>query len=74
MHAQGAIMLYLYYHVFLMPSYIFKMFLLDMFGKLTIVLLESSLWFETAVKQSETLQRLSEKKLYKPRTTLFQRL
>ena len=30
-----------------MSSYIFKMLLLAMFTKLTIVLLESSLWFET---------------------------
>ena len=30
-------------------SYIFKMNLLAMFGKLTIALLESSLWFETAM-------------------------
>ena len=44
----------LYYYVFLMFSYSLKMFLLAMFGKLIIVLLESSLYFETAVKQFET--------------------
>ena len=32
----------------------FKMFLLAMFGKLTVLLLESSLWFETTVKHFET--------------------
>ena len=36
---------------FLWLLYILKMFLLFMFGKLIIVLLESSLCFETAVKQ-----------------------
>ena len=43
MWAQGAIMLCLYYCVFLMFPYIFKMFLLVMLGKVTIVLLELSL-------------------------------
>ena len=51
---QGTVMLCLYYYVFLMSSYILKMSLLAMFGKLMIVLLELSLCFETAVKQSET--------------------
>ena len=37
-HAQGTVMLCLYYYVFVTSSYIFKMFLLAMFGKLTIVL------------------------------------
>ena len=37
MHAQGTIMLCLYYHVFVMPYYIFKMFLLAMFGNLVIL-------------------------------------
>ena len=46
-------MIGLYYYAFLMSSYTFKMFLLAMFVKLTIVLLESSLWFETAVNQFE---------------------
>ena len=46
-----------------MYSYIFKMFLLVTFEKLAIVLLESSLWFETAVKQFETSWRRSEEKL-----------
>ena len=50
---QDAVMLCLYYYVFLMSSYILKMFLLAMFGKLIIVLLESSLCFEIAVKQFE---------------------
>ena len=54
MLVQGTFMLCLYYYFFLMSSYILKMFLLAMFGKLTIVLLESSLCFETAVKQFET--------------------
>ena len=54
MHAKGTIMLCLYYYVFLMSSYMFKMFLLLMFGKLSIVLLQSNLGFETAVKQFET--------------------
>ena len=50
--AQGTviIMLCLYYYVFLMSSDILKMILLAMFGKLIIVLLESRLCFETAVK------------------------
>ena len=39
---------------FLWLLYILKMFLLFMFGKLIIVLLESSLCFETAVKQFKT--------------------
>ena len=51
---QGTVMLCLYYYVFLMSSYILKMFLLAMFGKLITVLLESSLCFETAVKQFKT--------------------
>ena len=51
---RSTIMLCLYYYVFLISSYIFKIFLLAMFGKLTIVLLDSSLWFETEVKQFET--------------------
>ena len=51
--AQGTVILCLYYYVFLMSSYILKMFLLAMFGKLIIVLLESSLCFEIAVKQFE---------------------
>ena len=50
MHVRNTIKLCIYYYVFLMSSYIFKMFLLAMFGKLTIVLVESSLWFETAMK------------------------
>ena len=41
-------------YVFLMSSYILKMLLLAMLGKLVIVLLESSLCFETAVKEFET--------------------
>ena len=48
-HAQGTIMLCLYYYVFVMSYYIFKMFLLAMFGKLAIVFLESSIWFKTAM-------------------------
>ena len=36
-------------YVFLMFSYILKMFLLTMFWKLTFVLLDSSLQFETAI-------------------------
>ena len=48
-HAQGTIMLCLYYYVFVMSYYIFKMFLLAMFGKLAIVFLESSVWFKTAM-------------------------
>ena len=52
-HMHGTIMLCLYYYVFLMSSYTFKMFLLALFGKLTIVLLESSLWLEPTVKQFE---------------------
>ena len=48
-HAQGIIMLCLYYYVFVMSNYIFKMFLLAMFWKLAIVFLESSVWFETAM-------------------------
>ena len=47
------VMLCLYYYVFLMSSYILKMLLLAMFGKLIIVLLELSVCFETAVKQFE---------------------
>ena len=39
---------------FLWLLYILKMFLLFVFGKLIIVLLESSLCFETAVKQFKT--------------------
>ena len=54
MLAKGTIMLCLYYFVFLMSSYMFKMFILRMFGKLSIVLLQSNLGFETAVKQFET--------------------
>ena len=44
-----------------------------MFGMLTIVLLESSLCFETAVKQFEIHKDAPEEKLQKPRrrTTLF---
>ena len=53
MHAKGTIMLCLYYYVFLMSSYMFKMFILRMF-ELSIVLLQSNLGFETAVKQFET--------------------
>ena len=53
-HVQSTIMLCLYYDVSLMSFYIFKIFLLTMFGKLTIVLPELSLWFGTAVKQFET--------------------
>ena len=53
--AQGTVMLCLYYYVFLMSSYILKMFLLAMFGKLIIVLLKSSICFETSVKQFKTL-------------------
>ena len=62
-HAQAIIMLCLYYYVFLMSSYILKKFLLVMFEKLTIVLLESSLWFEAAVKHFETSYGRSEEKL-----------
>ena len=69
MLAQGTVMLYLYYYVFLMSSYFLKMFLLAMFGKLIVVLLESSLCFETAVKQFKTPQRRSEEKLQKPEDT-----
>ena len=39
-----------------MSSYIFKMFSLAMFEKIIIVLVESSLWLETAVKQFEALK------------------
>ena len=39
-HAEGTIMLCLYYYVFVISYYIFKMFLLAMFGKLAIVFLE----------------------------------
>ena len=55
MLAQGTviIMLCLYYYVFLMSYDILKMILLAMFGKLIIVLIESSLCFDTAVKQFE---------------------
>ena len=53
MLAKGTIMLCLYYYVFLMSSYMFKMFILRMF-ELSIVLLQSNLGFETAVKQFET--------------------
>ena len=53
MLAKGTLMLCLYYYVLLMSSYILKMFLLAMFEKLIIVLLELSLCFETAVKQFE---------------------
>ena len=52
--AKGTVMICLYYYVFLMSSYILIMFLLTMFGKLIIVLLESSFCFQTAVKQFET--------------------
>ena len=54
-HAQisRTIMLCLYYYVLLISCYIFKMLLLNMFGKLTIAVLELNLWFETAVKQFE---------------------
>ena len=48
-HAEGTIMLCLYYYVFVISYYIFKMFLLAMFGKLAIVFLESSVWFKTAM-------------------------
>ena len=48
-HAEGTIMLCPYYYVFVISSYIFKMFLLAMFGKLAIVFLESSVWFKTAM-------------------------
>ena len=53
--AQGTVMLSLYYYVFLMSSYILKMFLLDIFGKSIIAPVESNLCFETAMKQCETL-------------------
>ena len=53
MLAKGTIMLCLYYYVFLMSSYMFKMFILRMF-ELSIVLLQSNLGFETAVKKFET--------------------
>ena len=46
---------------FLMPSYILKMFLLVMFGKLIIVLLESSLFFETAMSLKSSQRRSEEK-------------
>ena len=48
-HAQITIMPRLYYYVFVMSYYIFKMFLLAMFEKLAIVFLESSVWFKTAM-------------------------
>ena len=48
-HAQDTIMLCLYYYVFMMSYYSFKMFLLAMFGKLAIVFLELSVWFKTAM-------------------------
>ena len=54
--AQGTVMLCLYYYVFGMSYYIFKMFLSAMFGKLAIVFLESSVWFKTAMGL-ESLQR-----------------
>ena len=47
-HTQGTTMLCLYFYVFLMSYYIFKMFLLPVFGKLAIVFLDSSEWFKTA--------------------------
>ena len=55
-------MLWLYYYVFLMPSYIFKMFLFSMFGKSTIALLEWSIWFEAAMSL-KSLCRHCEQKL-----------
>ena len=48
-HAQGTIMLCLYYYVFVISYYIFKMFLLAVFGKLAIVFLESSVCFRTTM-------------------------
>ena len=54
MHVKGTVILCLHHYVFLTSSYIFKMLLLAMFWKLTIVLLKLSLWFETAVKQFES--------------------
>ena len=42
MHAQGTIMLCLYYYVFVMSYYIFKTFLLAMFAKLAIVFLSQA--------------------------------
>ena len=48
-HGQGTVMLCLYYYVFVMSDYIFKIFLLTMFGKLAIVFLESSIWFKIAM-------------------------
>ena len=66
-YLQSTIMLCLYYYVFLMSPYVFKIFFLAIFGKLTIVLPESSLRFETAVKQFENSKRRSEEKLQKSR-------
>ena len=48
-HAEGTIVLCIYYYVFVISYYILKMFLLAMFGKLAIVFLESSVWFKTAM-------------------------
>ena len=53
MCSHKTLLFFAYIIVFLMSSYILKMFLLAMFGKLIIVLLESSFSFETAVKQFE---------------------
>ena len=49
-HAQDTIRLCLYYYVFVMSYYMFKMFLFAMFGKLTIVFIESSVSFKTPVR------------------------
>ena len=58
-HARGTIMLCLYYYLLLISSYILKTFLVVMFGKLKIAVLESSLLFETAMSL-KSLQRRSE--------------
>ena len=49
--AQGTVMLCLHYYVFLMSSYILKMFFLAMFGKSIIALPESDLFWD----RSETV-------------------
>ena len=56
----------------MISSHMFKIFLLTMFGRVTIILLESSLWFETAIslkslcRREETVGKLTYQHIFKP--------
>ena len=56
----------------MISSHMFKIFLLAMFGRVTIILLESSLWFETAIslkslcRREETVGKLTYQHIFKP--------